>query len=152
MQIYFSEFNTEEQALIQKVYMVASEHLTLPNTIAVNLIMVPESVIQDMNNKYRNINKVTDVLSFPMLNDLQELENEIDACFGEVNIGDIYICREKAMQQAQEFGHSYSREVCFLALHGLLHLLGYDHITHNEEEQMFALQNQILTKAKQERD
>ena len=147
MTINFNEFNKEEQAQIQKVYDVAFSILALPQNMSINLVMVDEGQIKELNNKFRQIDRVTDVLSFPMLESLDELDCEADACLGDVNIGDIYICRERAKQQAKDYGHGYERELCFLAVHGLLHVLGYDHILQEEEEEMFSLQNEILQKA-----
>ncbi|MEG2015138.1 MAG: rRNA maturation RNase YbeY, partial [Clostridia bacterium] len=63
---------------------------------------------------------------------------------GNLVLGDIFICQKRAREQAEEYGHSYERELCFLCLHGFLHLLGYDHIEATDEQQMFALQEQIL--------
>lgn len=147
MTINFNNFEENEQKLVQLVYDVAMKELKVPQNMSVNLVMVEPQEIQDLNKQFRQIDKVTDVLSFPMLDRLDELENEVDAELGDVNIGDIYICRERAKQQAEEYNHGYGRELCFLAVHGLLHLLGYDHIIEEEEKEMFALQDQILQKA-----
>ena len=147
MTINFNNFEENEQKLVQLVYDVAMKELKVPQNMSVNLVMVEPQEIQDLNKQFRQIDKVTDVLSFPMLDRLDELENEVDAELGDVNIGDIYICRERAKQQAEEYNHGYGRELCFLAVHGLLHLLGYDHILQEEEKEMFALQDQILQKA-----
>lgn len=148
MIINFNNFNQDETKNIKKVYTQAENELNLPQNLEVNLVIVEPEEIKQMNAKFRNVDRVTDVLSFPMLNSLDEIDAEYDAEFGEVNIGDIYICRERAYEQSQEFGHSLKREICFLALHGLLHLLGYDHILKEDEEIMFPLQDKILEKAK----
>ena len=112
-------------------------------------IVTPEE-IQEMNNNLRGIDKVTDVLSFPdqdikgnlpvKADDFGEGEKED----GKVILGTICICREKAEEQAKEYGHSVEREVGFLAVHGLLHLLGFDHIEEKDETVMRAHQTQIL--------
>lgn len=148
MIINFNNFNQDETKNIKKVYTQAESELNLPQNLEVNLVIVEPEEIRQMNAKFRNVDRVTDVLSFPMLNSLDEIGSECDAELGEVNIGDIYICRERAYEQSQEFGHSLKREICFLALHGLLHLLGYDHILKEDEEIMFPLQDKILEKAK----
>lgn len=148
MVINFNNFNQDETENIKKVYKEAEKELNLPNCLEVNLVVIEPEEIRQMNAKFRNVDRVTDVLSFPMLNSLDEIDAECDAEFGEVNIGDIYICRERAYEQSQEFGHSLKREICFLALHGLLHLLGYDHILKEDEAIMFPLQDKILEKAK----
>ena len=147
MTVNYNNFEENEQKLVDLVYNVAMRELNVPENMSLNLVMVEANEIKDLNKQFRQIDKVTDVLSFPMLDRLDELENEIDAELGDVNIGDIYICRERAKEQAVEYGHGYGRELCFLAVHGLLHLLGYDHILEEEEKEMFELQEEILQKA-----
>lgn len=102
-----------------------------------NIIFVSNERIKELNKMYRNIDKETDVLSFP-----DEDENYI---------GDIFISLEKAKEQAKEYNHSLDREVGFLTVHGYLHLLGYDHQNEDEEKEMSALTENILTKAGLER-
>ena len=148
MIINFNDFEKEEITNIKKVYKTAEKQLNLPKSIEVNLVTVSPIDIKEMNKKFRQVDRVTDVLSFPMLDSLNDLDDECDAFTREVNIGDIYICREKAISQAEEYGHSLKREICFLALHGLLHLLGYDHIKKEDEVIMFDLQDKILQEAK----
>ena len=96
---------------------------------------------------------VTDVLSFPTVDNPEhktlratDFPSDVNADTGKLNVGDVIICRERAIEQAAEFGHSIKREMSFLALHGLLHLLGYDHVEPADEEQMTRLQKEILTK------
>ena len=93
--------------------------------------------IKQLNKEYRNVDKVTDVLSFPLMT-----EDDFNDDF--IDLGDIVICKEVAKLQAKKYNHSYIREVCFLSLHGLLHLLGYDHIEKDEEKIMTDLQKEIL--------
>ncbi len=152
MIINFNDFTNEEMKNIQKVYSVAEKELLLSKEMEVNLVIVSPETIKEMNNEYRQVDRVTDVLSFPMLDNIDDLNKECDAILGEVNIGDIYICRERATEQAIEYKHSLKREICFLALHGLLHLLGYDHIKKEDEQVMFQLQDKILQMAKITRD
>ena len=152
MIINFIDFTNEEMKNIQKVYSVAEKELLLSKEMEVNLVIVSPETIKEMNNEYRQVDRVTDVLSFPMLDNIDDLNKECDAILGEVNIGDIYICRERATEQAIEYKHSLKREICFLALHGLLHLLGYDHIKKEDEQIMFQLQDKILQMAKITRD
>lgn len=104
----------------------------------VNIIMVDEDEIKKINNEYRNIDKVTDVISFA-LEDNEELSFE----FGRL-LGDIYICIPRMKRQALDYGHSQQREISFLTVHGLLHLLGYDHMEKADEEIMFKEQELIL--------
>ena len=103
-----------------------------------NVIFVDSVAIRNINKEYRGIDKVTDVISFA-LEDNEEMKFE----FGRL-LGDIYICVERMKEQAQAYGHSLMREQGFLSVHGLLHLLGYDHMTKEEEEVMFTKQELIL--------
>lgn len=108
-----------------------------------NIIFVDDKRIQELNSTYRKIDRVTDVISFALCDDD---ENELID-----ELGDIFIDLQQAFRQAEEYGHSIAREIAFLAVHGYLHLCGYDHMTKEEEEEMFALQEEILKKAKIER-
>ena len=105
------------------------------------IIFVDLKEIQRINKEYRGIDKVTDVISFA-------LEDSIDNINMDMRIlGDIYICIPKMMEQASAYGHSMKRELSFLTVHGLLHLLGYDHMNKEEEKEMFGLQELILNEA-----
>jgi probable rRNA maturation factor len=94
--------------------------------------------IQRLNAGYRNIDHVTDVLTFPAW------EGDAILCPPDGYLGDIAICFERAEEQAEEYGHSLERELAFLAAHGALHLLGYDHMEPDAEQKMIARQNEIL--------
>ena len=94
--------------------------------------------IKKINRECRNIDKVTDVISFAFEDNEEILYNNIRV------LGDIYICIPRMLKQARDYGHSEKRELSFLTVHGLLHLLGYDHISKSDEEKMFALQELIL--------
>lgn len=103
-----------------------------------NIIFVSNDEIHEINREFRNTDRVTDVISFALEDD----ENE---AFKEFRLlGDIYIAIDVAYDQAIEYNHSREREVCFLATHGLLHLLGYDHMTIEEEKEMFSKQEELL--------
>lgn len=102
-----------------------------------NIIFVDIKKIHEINKTYRNIDRPTDVISFA-------LEDNLDIELDHRLLGDIYICLEKAHEQAIEYNHSYLRELAFLMIHGLLHLLGYDHMEPDEEKIMFAKQEEIL--------
>lgn len=105
-----------------------------------NIILVEKEEIQRLNKEYRNVDRVTDVISFALEDDdTFHLE-------GYRVLGDIYICIDKAKEQAEEYGHSFKRELSFLAVHGLLHLLGYDHMTVEEEKVMFSKQEEVLSR------
>lgn len=113
-------------------------HINSKDTM--EIIFVTSDKIKELNNYYRNKNSITDVLSFP--ND--------DTSFN--SLGDIFICIERAVKQAKEYEHSVIREIAFLAVHGYLHLLGYDHETIEEEKEMIKLQEEILNKANIKRE
>ena len=103
-----------------------------------NIIFVSNEEIHNINKEYRNIDRVTDVISFA-------LEDNKDIVYDDFRLlGDIYIAIDVAYNQAVEYNHSSEREVCFLATHGLLHLLGYDHMKEEDEKEMFGLQEELL--------
>lgn len=114
--------------------------LNLNNEYTLSVIFVTPEEIHEINREYRNIDRSTDVISFALHDDmsnvlLEEEENEL---------GDIFINVQAISDQAKEYGHSKRREACFLFCHGLLHLLGYDHMEPDEEKEMFHLQDVIL--------
>lgn len=102
-----------------------------------NIIFVTNEKIHEINYQYRGIDRPTDVISFA-LEDNQDFEMKIRV------LGDIYISVEKAKEQAEAYGHSFRREISFLAVHGILHLLGYDHMEKEDEKIMFAKQEEVL--------
>ena len=108
------------------------------SSVDFNIILVDENKIHEINKEYRGIDRATDVISFA-LEDSKDVEFE-----GYRLLGDIYICDKKVLEQAKEYSHSVKRELSFLAIHGLLHLLGYDHMNEKDEKVMFALQEEIL--------
>lgn len=113
---------------------------------------VSDEQIKRLNSEFRKIDKVTDVLSFPNLQkkaeeSLKNFQSDADFDTNMLFLGDVVISKNVAKAQAREFGHSMKREVCFLALHGLLHLLGYDHIEKDDEKIMNKLQDEILLRA-----
>lgn len=104
-----------------------------------NVILIDNKEIKEINAKYRNINKETDVISFAL-----EDEKEENTFLNKRILGDIYISVDKAKSQSKEYRHSLIRELSFLSVHGLLHLLGYDHIEKEDEKIMFEKQELIL--------
>ena len=108
------------------------------NNIVCSVIIVDNKKIHEINKEYRNIDRETDVISFALEDDKNITDSPIRV------LGDIYISIDKAKQQANEYGHSLKRELCFLATHGFLHLLGYDHMKKEDEDIMFPLQEKIL--------
>ena len=107
------------------------------NTCEFNIILVDNEYIHKLNKEYRNVDRETDVISFA-------LEDDIDIKLDHRILGDIYISVDKAKAQALEYGHSFKREISFLTVHGMLHLLGYDHMNEKDEKIMFDLQDEIL--------
>ena len=117
-----------------------------PDRVEISLTLVDAEEIQQLNRDYRNVDKVTDVLSFPQIDyDVDEVVMTNEK--GEIVLGDIIISVDTAKRQAEEYGHSLKREICFLTVHSMLHLLGYDHMTEEEEAEMFGKQKDILEKA-----
>lgn len=108
-----------------------------------NIIFVDNDEIQRINREFRKIDKVTDVISFALCDDKDIVITR--------ELGDIFICLNRAFEQASDYGHSIEREVAFLAVHGYLHLCGYDHMTEEDEKIMFAKQDDILNAAGIER-
>ncbi len=107
------------------------------DNVEFNVIFVDSNKIHEINKEYRGIDRVTDVISFA-------LEDNLDIELDHRLLGDIYICVERAEEQAKEYEHSFLREISFLMIHGLLHLLGYDHMKEDEEKIMFGKQEEIL--------
>ena len=110
----------------------------------VEVLIVSGDTIRQMNREYREIDRVTDVLSFPLYETMEEAESNI---LNDQNVllGNMVICLDRAKEQAEEYGHSLQREICFLTVHSTLHLLGYDHeIDKREESIMFQKQREIL--------
>ena len=126
----------EELEKVKELISYAVKREKLENAIF-NVIIVDNVKIHELNKEYRGIDRVTDVISFA-LEDFHDIDLEIRM------LGDIYISYEKAKEQAIEYGHSYLRELSFLTIHGLLHLLGYDHMKKEDEEVMFKKQEVIL--------
>ncbi len=116
------------------------ELLKLKQKYCASVIFVTSQKIHEINREYRHIDRPTDVISFALLDEADEYEIMEDS----IELGDIFINIEAIVKQASEYGHSMRREVCFLFTHGLLHLLGYDHMEQEEERVMFALQDDIL--------
>ena len=109
----------------------------------ISVSIVDNAYIHEINKTYRGIDRETDVISFAFL-DGDKNKDKLLKSNSIVSLGDIYISLEKAQEQANSYGHSLNRELLFLFTHGLLHLLGYDHMKKEDEEIMFPLQDKIL--------
>lgn len=129
----------DELETVEKVLISAIEKENLDD-VTFNLIIVDNEYIHELNKSYRGIDRETDVITFALEDEKSLiLPEEV-----ERNLGDIYISIERARSQAKEYGHSLTRELCFLAVHGFYHLLGYDHMKPEEEKIMFAKQEEVL--------
>ena len=149
-----------QEEILTIIKTAASKTLEVDNfsvDTEVSVVITGSETIRNLNKESRGKDSVTDVLSFPVLDYDEEgyiIENPFDMDFnsGNVLLGDIVICAERAKQQAEEYGHSFEREMVFLTVHGMLHLLGYDHETGKEaEEKMFGMQDKILREMGMER-
>ncbi len=136
-------YNIDENTfnLINKCIEETLKTENFTNNVEISLSIVNNEEIRKLNSIHRNIDKETDVLSFPMLDEFNNIENNL---LHPIILGDIIISIDKAMTQAKDYGHSLERELCFLTVHSMLHLLGYDHIDKNEEKIMFDKQDIIL--------
>lgn len=127
--------------IIKKILKVTNKKLKLSSKHIVSYIFVDIEQIHKINKEYRNIDSPTDVISFAYGDDYDK-ENL------PYELGDVFICIEKIFEQASSYGHSVLRECSFLVTHGILHLLGYDHMTQEDEKTMFELQDEILNELK----
>lgn len=146
----FDETNTvkeEHKELVSSILDFAAKKLELPDNTEVSVTFVTNPRIQEINREYRDKDQPTDVISFALED---EMDDEPEFFLGEFeglipqNIGDIIISIDRTKEQAVEYGHSFQRELGFLALHGFLHLNGYDHMNEEDEKEMFGLQKEIL--------
>ncbi len=138
MQINFlNEIDDDLNNYEEELEKILDKTLSLLNhdkDVSVNIVIVDDETMKDYNQSYRNINSSTDVLSFV---DGEEMD-------GLLHLGDLLISNTAVKRQAKEYQHSIKREFCFLVTHGYLHLLGYDHMTKEDELEMFGLQKEIL--------
>ncbi|MFI3174960.1 MAG: rRNA maturation RNase YbeY [Bacillota bacterium] len=140
----------ESIACIEQMVKATVKYENFSHPFEVSISIVSDEEIHDLNLRFRNMDKPTDVLSFPLLTfEVDEIlqPNEV----GEVLLGDIVISIDTAKRQANEYGHSLLRELGFLTVHSTLHLLGYDHMNAEEEEEMFRKQREILEEVGLER-
>lgn len=117
----------------------ALKTLGIEDDVEVSCVLVDDERIHEINREYRHIDRSTDVISFAMEDNDQFYVEGMPR-----TLGDIFISVDHAKKQAEEYGHSLRREMCFLFTHGILHLLGYDHMTDEQEKEMFGLQDQLL--------
>lgn len=134
-------FSFNEKRIVKLVARKVIKVLKIHTYHVISFMLVDLETIHKYNLEYRNIDRPTDVISFAYV------DGEYDHHLPK-ELGDILICIEKVKEQAKEYGHSELREFAFLVTHGMLHILGYDHQTKEDEEKMFSLQDTILEKLK----
>ncbi len=143
-QIFTTENGVEKETDVEKyVDVITKVFNTVEDNHIMNIVFVDKEKIQEINRDYRGIDRVTDVISFALHDGVSSFELEEE----EQELGDIFICIDRAIEQARDYGHSIEREVGFLAVHGYLHLCGYDHMNEEDEKVMFKKQDEILDKA-----
>ena len=135
----YDEYEDIYLALLDKTL----KHLNLKFEAILSVTLVDDEFIHQLNREYRHIDRPTDVISFAFLDDEPNREQLLKGV-APVSLGDIYISVDRAKAQAEEYGHPLKRELSFLFVHGLLHLLGYDHMSKEDEAVMFKLQDEIL--------
>ena len=136
------------QALVQKIAEEVLDYEKFERKAEISVLFVDDEQIKEINSDFRKIDAPTDVLSFPMLkfDGSRVIDSVGDSYLGTVVLGDIVISLERAKAQAEEYGHSFEREVGFLTCHSMFHLLGYDHETEEEREQMHKREEEVLSK------
>ncbi|MBQ9756889.1 MAG: rRNA maturation RNase YbeY [Clostridia bacterium] len=138
----------ELRDLVKSAAKATLLYMEFGTKVEISVMFTDNAEIKELNRLHRNIDRETDVLSFPLIEYDENgavLEEFMDFNpSGEMVLGDIVISLERAAQQAEEYGHSFNREVGFLTVHSMLHLLGYDHMTPRDEEEMFGYQEDIL--------
>lgn len=139
-----SELPNEEKLIKKVVSKVLEEEKVLPE-VDVYITLTNNEEIHKINKEYRDVDRPTDVLSFPMYerHEIASLKNDTDDEIEKI-LGDIIVSVEKVKEQAEEYGHSFERELAYLVTHGMLHLLGYDHIIEEEKAVMRKREEEIL--------
>ncbi len=138
----------ELKQIIEKSAKATLSYMDFRKDVEISVMLTDNEGIRELNAMHRDMDRATDVLSFPMFEYDENGEIIEDYAefseMGDLLLGDIVISLERASEQAEEYGHSYEREVGFLTVHSMLHLLGYDHMTPEDEEEMFGYQTDIL--------
>jgi probable rRNA maturation factor len=138
-----NEIAEKAQQLVESILQFAAKKEEIQEGTELSVTFVDNKRIQEINKEYRNKDSATDVISFA-LEEMGEDEVEIIGAEMPRMLGDIIISIERTKEQAEEYGHSFDRELGFLALHGFLHLLGFDHMNEEDEKVMFSKQKEIL--------
>ena len=144
MKIYFEEEHVVTQEILDTMLKAAEICIDAENIDVdrseISVTFVDMEEIHQLNLDYRGVDSPTDVLSFPQFDDLNDLPED-----GEIALGDVVICKQKAEEQAEEFGHSFEREIMYLFVHSVLHLLGYDHMDEYENRIMRRREEEVMT-------
>ena len=144
MRILYSEENILDNAMLEdleKAAVLCVEKEGLPaDNAEISLTFVSKEEIRELNNQYRGIDNHTDVLSFPLIEDFDFIDED-----EEYMLGDVVICLEKAREQAEEYGHSERREIVYLFVHSVCHLLGFDHMEEDEKKEMRQREEEVMT-------
>lgn len=150
MQIYFDQSEdgedyrkTYESRMKEALSVILKGEGVDEEGIEVSVSFVTPEEIKSLNSEYRGVDSVTDVLSFPQFESVDELIQE-EQNMGVVELGDVVINMDRAKSQAEEFGHSLEREVIYLFVHSILHLLGYDHMEEDEKKVMRAREEEVM--------
>ena len=138
---YVDSLNVDAKKIIKSITKAINKEFNIKSKHIVSFIITNDTGIHDINKTYRNIDAPTDVISFA------GIDAEEDRIL-PFELGDIFINKDRVFSQANDYGHSEKREFAFLVTHGMLHLLGYDHMNDEDEKEMFALQDKILEKVK----
>ncbi|WP_342614168.1 rRNA maturation RNase YbeY [Peribacillus frigoritolerans] len=138
-----NEVTEEAQRLVESILQFAARKENIEKDTELSVTFVDNDRIREINKEYRHKDSATDVISFA-LEEMGEDEVEIIGAEMPRMLGDIIISIERTKEQAEEYGHSFDRELGFLALHGFLHLLGFDHMNEEDEKVMFTKQKEIL--------
>lgn len=150
MEIIFNDKRMPGQAVVDK--MIEAGNLCLleegvpEDRVEISVTFVSEEEVRALNKHYRNVDKVTDVLSFPQFDNFENLPEE-----GIISLGDVVICTDQALLQADEFGHSPERELVYLFVHSVCHLLGYDHKQEDDKDEMRSREEEIMNEIGLER-
>ena len=143
MEIYFEDGQAVSEEIRKTMERAACRCLETEGVdgqrAELSVTFVDPEEIRVLNRDYRGVDKVTDMLSFPQFEGADEMPQQ-----GELCLGDVVICREKAAGQAEEFGHSFEREIIYLFTHSVLHLLGYDHMTDEDKRQMRQREEEVM--------
>ena len=143
MEIIFSDERNPGESILQKMYQAAELCLAKkdldPERVTVSVTFVSSEEMKELNALYRNVDRVTDVLSFPQYENTEEIPEQ-----GNILLGEVVICTEQALLQADDFGHSPERELVYLFVHSMFHLLGLNHEQEDEKKDMRQLEESVM--------